>query len=356
MVIQRNTYEDFVKDLEGRLKTPRPLRGHIELTHRCNLDCIHCYCQGSESGNGELRTQQWKDIFDQIRQEGCLWLTLTGGEPLLRDDFPELYAYLRRKGFFVTIFTNATVFSSDVFKILKRYPPFLIEISLYGVTKNVYESVTQVSGSFPKVRENLNTLLQMKMPLVLKTVGLRQNKNEILKVKALAEKILGKKKFKFDAFLIPRLNGDQIPCRYRLSPEEILEIERGDEDMLAQHQEELHGSPGLLRAREFLYQCDSWRESFFINPYGRLQFCLLSQKYSCDLKKRSFKDGFYHEFPKLWDEKFTTAAKCKACRLRPYCHFCPARAFIETGDQEGRVEYYCRLAKDYFKQRQLLKP
>lgn len=353
--MQETTYEDFVKDLESSLKRPRPLHGQIEPTYRCNLDCIHCYCKGGEGKGNELTTQQWKDIFDQIHEEGCLWLTFTGGEPLLRDDFQELYAYALKKGFLVTVFTSGTILPSEVFEFFKSNPPFLIEISLYGATKEVYESVTQVPGSFQKLRKNIDRLLQIKTSLVLKTVGLKQNKNEILKVKALAEKILGKKKFKFGSFIFPRLNGDPAPCKYRLSPEEILEIESNDADMIDQRQKELHMSNDLLRPQEFLYQCDAWRENFFINPYGRLQFCHLSQKYSCDLTQIGFNQAFYNEFPKLLNEKFTSDSKCKSCELRKYCYFCPARAFLETGNQEGPVEYYCQLARAHFKQEQLLK-
>jgi len=86
-------------------------------------------------------------------------------------------------------------------------------------------------------------------------------------------------------------------------------------------------------------------EQFFIDPYGRLKFCVFSDKYSTDLKTTSFQKGFYGTFPKILEEKFKTNSKCISCELRPICSYCPARAFLETGDQEAPVPYYCELAQ-----------
>ena len=83
----------------GNRKEHRPFIGQIELTYRCNLNCIHCYCKGLEDKEEELNTFQWKTYFDEIRQEGCIFLGFTGGDPLIRDDFLELYSYARKKGF-----------------------------------------------------------------------------------------------------------------------------------------------------------------------------------------------------------------------------------------------------------------
>ncbi len=352
--MQEITYQDFTRCLGSRLKSPRPLRGQIELTSRCNLNCLHCYCLGREGGGKELTGQQWKNIFDQLQKEGCLWLTLTGGEPFLYPGFSELYLYIRKKGFLVTLFTNGTVISPELIKLFQKQPPALIEISLYGATERVYESVTQVAGSFRKVRENIDRLLEINIPLVLKTVGLKQNKNEILKIKALAEKLLGNKKFKYDSFIFPRLDGDITPCKHRLSAEEIVEIESSDRDMIDQRKKELHLTDNFARPREFLYQCSAWRDSFFIDPCGRLQFCHLSDKYSSDLTQVDFPQAFYKEFPRLLNEKFRSRSKCQSCDLREHCYFCPARAFLETGNEEGPVEYYCQLAREHFKQEKLL--
>lgn len=343
--MQKLDYQNFVVDLEASLKTRKPLSGQIELTYRCNLDCIHCYCKGSENREKELTMGQWKDIIDRIHKEGCLWLTFTGGEPFLHSDFLDIYAYAHKKGFLITLFINGTLLSSEILEFLSAKPPFLMEISLYATTLEIYEAITQTKDSFRKVIENIDKLVKTKIPLCLKTVVLKQNKDEVLKVKALSEKLLGKKKFKCDFFIFPRINGDTAPCQYRLTPQEILEIENIDPDIVSQRARELsHGAFDLKRPKEYLYQCNAWLSDFFIDPYGLLKFCHLSKKFSVDLAKVSFKEGFYNEFPKLLEQKFTTGSKCEACCLRKLCYHCPARAYLETGNEEAPVGYYCELA------------
>ena len=87
-------------------------------------------------------------------------------------------------------------------------------------------------------------------------------------------------------------------------------------------------------------------QQFFINPYGRLKFCQFSEDFSVDLRKVSFKEAFYDVFPKLLEERFKTDSRCQSCRLRPICYHCPGRAYLETGDREAPVPYFCELAKE----------
>lgn len=327
-----------------------PWNGQIELTYRCNLNCIHCYCKGSEDKGKELNTTGWKKILDEIQKEGCVYLTFSGGEPLIRGDFLELYAYAKKKGFIISIFTNGQEFRPEHLDYFIKSPPFSIEITLNGITKPTYEAITQVEGSFEKVMSTIRELKKRGLSLILKSNLLKQNKNESGGIKAFADEFLGKRKgkyyFKYDPMIYPRLNEDRTPCQYRLSHEEILEVRRQDTDIWQEYQKGLHSDfPDSKRDRSFLYRCNAWMTHFFINPYGRLKFCQFTDKFSVDLKTTSFKDGFYNVFPKLLNKKFKTNSKCRNCRLRPICYHCPARAFLETGDEEAPVEYYCELAK-----------
>lgn len=322
-----------------------PFRGVLELTYRCNLNCVHCYCKGSEDDRKELSLSEWKSILDEIRARGCLYIIFTGGEPLIREDFVELFSYAKKRGFIISIFTNGQALKNYL-DFLRDSPPFSIEITLNGITKSTYESVTQIEGSFEKVMDIIKEIKERSLPLVLKTNLLRQNKNEIREIKAFADRFLGKGRFRYDPMIFPRLNGDTAPCQYRLSFREISEIRRQDQDIWKEYHRGLH-SDTYLKKRDgmFLYQCNSWRRQFFVNPYGRLKFCQFSEKFSVDLKRGTFEEGFYNMFPKVLDEKFQTHSRCRDCKLRPICYYCPGRAYLETGKEEGPVRYYCTLAK-----------
>ena len=74
----------------------------IELTERCNLNCIHCYINrplsDQAAANKELTTQRVKSVLEEAAELGCLSVRFTGGEPLIRNDFEELYLFARKLG------------------------------------------------------------------------------------------------------------------------------------------------------------------------------------------------------------------------------------------------------------------
>lgn len=327
------------------------MQGMIELTYRCSSNCIHCYCKGSEDESNELNTYEFKKIIDEICREGCVYLNFTGGDPTIRPDFLELYAYARSKGFLINLFVDGQALARKVINYLSLYPPYSVEITLHGITKNTYESVTQIPGSFERVMTNINLLVRSKVPLFLKTNCLKANKNEIGRIKRFTEELLGKPKdnkyyFKYDPMIYPRLNGDNSPCRHRLSFEELEGVRKQDSGMWREYRDGLHrGLSDENDSTDSLYICTSWMKQFFISPYGRLKFCEFSDKFSIDLKKVSFREGFYNVFPELLKEKFKTDSKCKDCSLRVICYFCPARMRLETGNEEYPVDYYCQMAE-----------
>jgi radical SAM protein with 4Fe4S-binding SPASM domain len=328
-----------------------PFDAIFELTYRCNLNCLHCYCQGSENKGLELSRQEIKRTLDELHQAGCIWLIFTGGEPLIREDFLEIYAYAKEKGFITGIFSNGQLFSRKIINYLAKSPPSAIEITLNGITKKVYEEVTQVNGSFPQVIYAIKLLKKAGLPLIIKTNFLKQNKNEIPLIKEWVEKNLGKPfpqhYFKYDPLIYPRLDGDTAPCAFRLSFQEVADILKKDQDMWRQYNEELHkGYPDFQRERDCLYQCNSWKNQFYINPFGRLKFCLFTEKFSQDLRGISFKKGFYQMVSQVSAEKFKASSECRFCEFRPICSWCPGRAYLETGNEEKPVSYYCQMAKE----------
>ncbi|MBN1405165.1 MAG: radical SAM protein [Candidatus Omnitrophica bacterium] len=337
-------------------KVHYPESGRIELTYRCNLNCVYCYCKGSENRKKELTTSQWKKILNSIKKEGCIFLTITGGEPLARDDFLTIYSYAKKMGFIVSIFTNAVLLNTKSVNYLSKNPPYSVEVTLNSITEPVYEAITQVKGIFSTVIKNIKNAARKNIPLILKSNCLKHNKNEIVNIKAFAEKLLGKKgnkfPFKYDPMIYPRLNGDKKPLDYRLSADELLNLRKQDTDIWRQYemtlsQEFLH----YEKDKDFLYRCDAWMKNFTVNPYGVLKFCNFSYKFSTNLTRQPFKYGFYKVFPRLLNEKFKTNSRCINCRLKEACYHCPARAYLETGSEESPVRYYCQIAKAFMNQR-----
>lgn len=334
-------YRDFTRLLaEKAIEESCPISGQWELTFNCNLNCIYCYVV-KEQDRKELTFSEIEDILKQLHDAGCLWLCLTGGEPLMRPDFLEIYTSAKKKGFLINIFTNGTLITPKIADYLKEYPPYLIEITLNGITAKTYEAITGVDGSFERCMNGIELIKERKLPLVIKANGMTVNKNEILAIKRFAKE--QGDYFRFDSVIQCRLDGSKEPCKFRLSPDEVAEIEHCDPDMLRQWQECFkvkHSTPWS----DELFRCEGGRSSFYIDPYGRLMLCHAMRNPNHNLREGRFEEGFYNLFPKIRSDRYKTNSPCKDCDLYYICRQCPGRTQLETGEIELPAEYFCKLA------------
>lgn len=346
--IPRLTYSEFgkrLKEATGHRRTP--WAGSIELTARCNLKCVHCYisCDAadSEAQRRELSMPELRRIVDEIVDEGCFCLLLTGGEPLIRPDFPDLYLYAKKKGLILTLFTNGTMIDSEIADFLAEWPPRGIEITLYGASENIYEAVTRVPGSYARCIRGIEHLLERGLPLTLKTMVMTINKHELGAMKDFAGK--AGVAFRYDACLNFRLNGDSGPGGYRISPEEIVEFDRSDGRTMEDIRRFVKKFGGPPAMPEKLYYCGAGKTIFHIDPYGLLSVCMLSREPAYDLRRHSFKAGWNDAFPEVLGRRRRDITPCQSCTLYALCNQCPGWAQMESGNLERPVEYLCRIAR-----------
>lgn len=318
-----------------------PIVGELELTSRCNLDCAHCYCI-RDINKKELTFYETCHILDEITEAGCFWLLITGGEPLIRSDFLDIYTHAKKKGMIITLFTNGTLITSRIADYLKEWPPFSVEISLYGATQETYEKVTAVPGSYKQCLNGIEMLIQRNIPLKLKTLITTLNKHELVMMKRYAEE--RNLDFRFDALINPRLDGSKKPCRFRIPPYEAVEL-----DMADSKRRELWERvyPELNRPQkkpDILYLCSISMWSFYITAYGQLHACLIAQEPNLDLRKKPFSESWLELIAEMQTLKPKAGSKCRECELFPLCAPCPAWAKLENGDPDTVVEYTCRIA------------
>ena len=331
----------------------------IEITARCNHNCRHCYINlpvtDKEAQKKELSFAEIKKIIDKAASLGALWCIITGGEPLLREDFSDIYMYFKKKGLLVSVFTNATLITEEHIKLFKEYPPRDIEVTVYGVTKDTYEKICRKPGSFDAFMNGLNLLLHNGIRVRFKAMALRSNMHELPQIARFCRERT-RDYFRFDPFLHLRLDGNPLRNQEieseRLSPTEITAIEKADPERF----QAMKNTCDRLINPEFsnitcnhLFHCGAGNRSFAVSYDGFFRLCCSLQHPDCiyDLRKGSLTEAWQDFAPKVRDmrsnnEKFLET--CRKCELVNLCMWCPARCHLETGELDKQVEYFCEIA------------
>jgi radical SAM protein with 4Fe4S-binding SPASM domain len=343
------SYGEFSAAIHDRVTAERiPLEGTIEVTRRCPLTCAHCYNNlpmgDQEARRNELTYEEHCRLLDEIADAGCFWLLYTGGEIFARRDFLDIYTYAKQKGFLITLFTNGTLITEKAADYLVEWRPFSIEITLYGRTKETYERLTGIPGSYQRCLRGIRLLMERRLPLKLKTVGVTINKHEIWEMKRFAEDELGVE-FKFDAMINPRIDCSQSPVAVRLKPEEIVELDLLDPKRTADWEKFANHfvGTGSVEPRGEVYECGGGLTSFAIDPYGLMSICILSQVDKYDVRRGSFREGWQEFLSKVRHKKTTLLTKCVKCRLKAICGMCPASGELENGHAEKPVDFLCQV-------------
>jgi radical SAM protein with 4Fe4S-binding SPASM domain len=344
------TYGAFSADLHQKQGGQRaPLQVSIEVTRRCPLECQHCYNNlpmgDQDARSREMTTAEHFKMLDELVEMGCFWLLYTGGEIFARKDFLEIYTYAKKKGFLITLFTNGTLINEKIADYLVEWPPFAIEITLYGRTKETYEALTQIPGSYERCLRGIKLLRERGLPLKLKTVATSINKHEVTSMRRFAEEELGLE-FKFDSQINPRIDCSQSPLAVRLTPEEVVALDLAEPKGVAEYKRlakrDRDDLPNLVN--DDVYVCGGGMNSFAVNAYGEMSICVISQQDTFGVRGSSIKQIWEGSLLRLRERKRTYMTKCVHCRIRALCGMCPANGELENGDRESPVEFLCHVA------------
>ena len=166
-----------------------------------------------------------------------MWCLLTGGEPLLRDDFAEIYLGLKRLGLLVSVFTNACLVTAEHVAAVPQYPPRDIEVSVYGATRETYEAVTRRPGSYARLRPRPGPAARGRRQGAPEGHGAALATSHELAEIARFCRERTKDYYRFDPLLHLRYDGDPLRNAEiraeRLSPEEIVAVEQADAERSA---------------------------------------------------------------------------------------------------------------------------
>ena len=336
-----------------------PIAFDLEVTARCNNDCRHCYINlpaGDRDARArELSLAEIERIAREAVSMGAMWCLLTGGEPLLRDDFFDLHLKLKRMGLLVSVFTNACLVTPDHVELFRKYPPRDIEVTMYGATETTYERVTRRPGSFQAFVRGLDRLLSSGVKVRLKAMALRSNVHELQEIARFC-RAHTKDYYRFDPLLHLRFDGDTVRNEEiraeRLSPDEIVAIERADAERFGALQK---GCNELILPEQahagcnHLFHCGAGNGSFTVSYDGKFRLCssLWHPETVYDLHHGTLAEAWGQHIPRVRDLRSSRKEfleRCRVCPIINLCLWCPAHSYLETGEMDTVVDYFCRVA------------
>ncbi|MCI5208810.1 MAG: radical SAM protein [Candidatus Electrothrix sp. ATG2] len=339
-----------------------PLAASFELTRRCSFRCVHCYLGDQKSirkyQDRELETKTVFRLLDEMVEAGTLFLLLTGGDPMLRPDFVEIYKYAVRAGLLVTVFCNGSLVSDEIVRAFVEYPPRIVEITVYGATQETFEAVTQQPGSFSACMIGIERLRSAGVRLRLKTMVLTLNVDEFPAIRQLAMDL--DLPFRHDCSLHAAIahednNGRSNigtaessltdPLRYRLASEQAAAVDLSI-DNLAHELAEAIEKACPKESTEQLYYCGAGKSSYHVTPYGKLHPCLAVQSHSFDVNRQGgVQAGWNGVLRDFTSCRASDSFSCNYCRNREVCTACPAVFAAVSGDPEQVDTFYCRYAE-----------
>jgi radical SAM protein with 4Fe4S-binding SPASM domain len=332
-----------------------PSNGSIDLTHRCNNNCRHCWIRippDASEENEELSFEEIRKIVDDAGNAGCRRWMISGGEPMFRPDFAEIFDYITSRSHSYLIHTNGALITPKIARLMRRKGAKIV--ALYGANSAVHDHITRSPGSFEATMRGLAYLKEAGARFIVQLVMMKDNHHQFQAMVRLAKSLSCLYRGS-NAFLHLSACGDKTRnaeiVRQRLSPEMVVKLKEPDLSYWDWFRDD--HSPGCRNGRaekHLFYSCISNGNSFYIDPYGKMTFCFLVKDpaFLYDLKQGSFKEGWERFIPSLARRiKVTHTYKdnCESCDLKSECSWCPVFAYLEHRKLDEKINYLCKLTK-----------
>ena len=327
-----------------------------DFTHKCNLNCKHCYSDSGTASQKELGTKEALDVVDQLADFGVTALAFSGGEPLTRKDFFEVASHAVERGLYVSVATNGTLLTKENVKKLKQAKINYVEVSIDGATAQTHDSFRGVPGAFDKAVAGLKNCVEADLCACIATTATKSNLAEMPGILDLAEEI-GAERFTYFNF-IPTGRGKEHYDQ-DLAPEEreklmLYLLDRmskgckvtilttapqlarvalqcqgvGKEiTMSMAHMQTARVSKKAVPLADFIGGCGAGRLYCSISPQGDVHPCVFFPVNVGNLKTERFGDIWLNSklFNTLRDRSKLKGA-CGKCRLQVYLRRMPSKS------------------------------
>ena len=356
----------------NEISSRNPINGTFELTVRCNLKCKMCLFRHDDSENTEIMAKEktageWIDMARQVAELGTLKLLITGGEPMLRPDFCEIYEEIYKMGFIIELYTNATMITPKIKELLVKYPPHRIGVTLYGASPDTYKNVCGNADAYEKAIEGIKFLHTLPSKMDIRLTIIKDNEQDFEKMYDwIKDTFNNEVACNLNKFVFKPVRGgvcDVESCR--LSPKENMElIIRRTKKLMEQFEKINNGRDVnvdinniyyiinhsdeckdiVKKDKTSLYNCKAGMNDYTISWDGKLLGCQMLQ----DCWTYPFIDSFENawlDYPSKVKLSRLNASieayKCDDCENSDLCSTCVATRMAETGESFGCPKYIC---------------
>lgn len=341
-------------------RTGTPISGTFELSPLCNMDCRMCYIKMTKEKQesiSKLRTkEEWLELARQARDEGLLFLLLTGGEPFLVEDFKDLYIELHKMGFCISINTNGTMIDENIIAWLKKYPPMRMNITLYGASDETYSKLCRNPKGFTQVTRALSLLKENNIQVKLNCSVTPYNKDDLKAMMDFADE--NDLVIQATSYMFPPLRKDEtlVGQNDRFTAEEaalygayIGAYSNGYENFKSYVESgelaiyDADDECGVVEGDHM--RCRAGITSFWMTWEGKLLPCGMIPEEGLDPWEVGFKKAWEHARNIVSEIKLPV--KCAACAKKNQCKACAAMVYTETGTFDQVPQYRCDMTHNY---------
>jgi radical SAM protein with 4Fe4S-binding SPASM domain len=270
-------------------------------------------------------------------------IIFTGGEPLVRPDFPDLYRLFIEKGFLICLMTNGNALTEEHFRLFREYPPRAVEVSVYGLSPEVFGRTARQESGPERVLENVRQLARENIPVSLKTVALDVNLHEVERIGAFA-RALGLA-FRYDVKVHPGFGMDPSPLTHQISLEQVHELDSRHEELIREMREEvvpgLKAAPNPERRR---FRCGMGTGYFVVDPFGYVHPCIVVRSDKWNLLSRDPGEVFREVHAHYSGLTRSFAIPCDDCKSLNACSFCDAMLLLNH-DDPSCIADYCEVTR-----------
>ena len=314
-----------------------PLSVQLDATYRCNERCVHCYLDHDD--HGEMSTAEICGVLDQLASAGVFFLTLSGGEVLMRMDFFQILAHARSLLFSVKVKTNAFMIREKEADRLRDLGIDSVQVSIYSHRPEVHDAITKLPGSLKRSIAGIRLMKARGLKVTIANVLMRQNFGDYQGVQALARE-LGVE-FTIDPTITPKMDGDRSIIGLGIGGDDLKQVFRNPE-LVGEIEEFCAAPPAVDDDVLDELPCSAGHTACYISPYGDVYPCVQFPLPSGNVRKQKFLDIWRHS-PQLEDVRSIHARDlpvCSTCRHVGGCSRCPGLAYME-GNMRGPSSQDC---------------